>query len=176
MKTDHLSAWEQEEYILNQGTDQQSPQVLRHLAECAPCRAEVARLEHGIATFRSAAVEWSSQCLATRPQPLQSLPLRRLSISAMRWGFAAAVPLVLLLLALLPLHLFHLFHLSSPQITHPAVQISAAQISDDALLEQVDEQVSVAVPSSMESLTHLVSSDNNSGAATAGSKHIVQTN
>ena len=45
------------------------------------------------------------------------------------------------------------------------MQISAAQISDDALLEQVDEQVSVAVPSSMESLTHLVSADN-SGTAT----------
>jgi anti-sigma factor RsiW len=174
MKTDHLSAWEQEEYVLNQGTEQHSPQVLRHLVECAPCRAEVARLEHGVAIFRGAAVEWSSQCLATRPQQLQSVPLRRLSITAMRWAFAAVVPLVLLLLALLPLHLFHL---SSPQITHPAVQISAAQISDDALLEQVDEQVSVSVPSSMESLSHLVSTDNTGTAnAAAGSKHIVQTN
>jgi anti-sigma factor RsiW len=173
MKTDHLSAWEQEEYILNQGTEQQDPQVLRHLAECVACRAEVARLEHGLSIFRSTAVEWSSQCLASRPQQLQPVPLRKLPIAAMRWGFVAAVPLVLLLLALLPLHLFHL---STPQITHPAVQISAAQISDDALLEQVDEQVSVAVPSSMESLTHLVSADNRSGTATAGSKHIVQTN
>jgi anti-sigma factor RsiW len=168
MKTDHLSAWEQEEYILNQGTEQQSPQILRHLAECAPCRAEVARLEHGIAGFRSAAVEWTSQSLASRPQQLQSVPLRKLSISFMRWSFAAVVPLVLLLFAL------HFFHLSSPQRTQPAVQVSAAQISDDALLEQVDEQVSVAVPSSMESLTHLVSADNRT--ATAGSKHIVQTN
>jgi anti-sigma factor RsiW len=173
MKTDHLSAWEQEEYILNQGTEQQSPEVLRHLAECVACRAEVARLEHGVAVFRSAAVEWSSQSLASRPQQLQSVPLERLPITRMRWAFAAVVPLVLLLLALLP---WHLFHLSTPQTTHPAVQISAAQISDDALLEQVDEQVSVAVPSSMESLTHLVSADNNSGTATAGSKHIVQTN
>jgi anti-sigma factor RsiW len=175
MQTYHLSAWEQEEYVLNQGTEQQSPQVLRHLAECAACRSAVAWLEHGVAVFRSAAVEWSSECLATRPQQLQSVPLRKFSITLMRWTLAAAVPLVLLLLALLPLHLFHL---SSPQITHPAVQISAAQISDDALLEQVDEQVSVTVPSSMESLTHLVSADNTSGTASAaaGSKHIVQTN
>jgi hypothetical protein len=79
---------------------------------------------------------------------------------------------VLLVVALLPLHLFHL---SGPAVTRPAVQISA-QLSDDALLEQVDEQVSVAVPSSMESLTHLVSADNNSGASSAGSKHIVETN
>ena len=76
------------------------------------------------------------------------------------------IPLVLLMLALLPLHL------SSPRPTQ------LPQISDDALLEQVDEQVSVAVPSSMESLTHLVSTESSSGAVTAaaGSKHIVQTN
>jgi anti-sigma factor RsiW len=172
MKTDHLSAWELEEYILSQGAEQQDPQVLRHLAECGACRAEVARLEHGVAIFRSAAVDWSSNCLATRPQQLPSVSLRRFSITAMRWGLAAAIPLVLLLLAVLPLHLFRL---SGPAMTHPAVQMSAAQISDDALLEQVDEQVSVAVPSSMESLTHLVSAGNNSGA-TAGSKHIVETN
>jgi anti-sigma factor RsiW len=145
--------------------------VLRHLLECTACRAGVARLEQGIAVFRSAAVEWSAQSLASRPQQLQSVSLRKFSISAMRWGFAALVPLVLLLLALLPLHLFHS---SSRQTAHPAVQISAAQISDDALLEQVDEQVSVTVPSSMESLTHLVSTDNANAAA--GSKHIVQTN
>jgi predicted anti-sigma-YlaC factor YlaD len=173
MKTDHLSAWEQEEYILNQGAEQQNPQVIRHLAECVACRSEVARLEHGVSIFRTAAVEWSSQCLATHSQQLQSVPLRRLPIVAMRWALAAAVPLALLLLALLPLHLFRL---SGPQITHPPVQISAAQISDDALLEQVDEQVSVAVPSSMESLTHLVSADTTSGTATKGSKRIVQTN
>ena len=45
MKTDHLSAWEQEEYVL----DQRTPQMLRHLTECAECRAAVARLEHGVA-------------------------------------------------------------------------------------------------------------------------------
>jgi anti-sigma factor RsiW len=167
MKTDHLSAWEQEEYILSQGAEQQDPQVLRHLTECPACRAEVARLEHGVAIFRSAAVDWSAHCLATSPPRPQSVPLKRFPIVAMRWGLAAAVPVVLLLIALLPLHLFHL---SRPVIVRPAVQMS-----DDALLEQVDEQVSVAVPSSMESLTHLVSADNPS-TATVGSKHIVQTN
>ena len=146
MRTNHLSAWEQEEYLLNQGSEQHSPRVIRHLMECADCRAEVAQLEHGIATFRTAAVEWSSECLATRPRQLPYAPLRKFSISAMRWGLAAVVPLVLLLLAPAPLHLFHF---SSPQVTRPALQISAAQISDDALLEQVDEQVSVTVPSSM---------------------------
>jgi hypothetical protein len=160
MKTNHLSAWEQEEYVL----DQRTPQMLRHLADCAECRAAVAQLEHGVAVFRDAAVEWSAECLAARPRQLQFASRRRLSTPALRWALAAVVPLVLLLiLALLPVHL-----------SRPSRPTS--QMTDDALLEQVDEQVSVAVPSSMESLTHLVSAESSSGAAASGSKHIVQIN
>ena len=161
MNTDHLSAWEQEEYVLEQRT----PQMLRHLTECAECRAAVERLEQGVACFRTAAVEWSSECLAARPEQQQFVSVRRMPAIALRWAIAAMIPVVLLILALVP------FHVSSRP--HPA-----AQISDDALLDQVDEQVSVAVPSSMESLTHLVSTGSSSGAVTAavGSKHIVQTN
>jgi anti-sigma factor RsiW len=164
MKTNHLSAWEQEEYVLNQEPDQQTPQRLRHLAECADCRAAVARLEHGIGIFRSVAMEWSSECLATRPQQLQFVPAGRLPVATLRWALAVVIPLVLLAIALLP------FHFASPRAPHPV-----AQISDDALLDQVDEQVSVAVPSSMESLTHLVSTESSARGA-QGSKHIVQTN
>jgi hypothetical protein len=165
MKTSHLTTWEQEEYVINR----RAPQLLRHLAECAECRAAVARLEHGVGIFRHAGVEWSAQSLATRPQQWATVSSRRLPVHALRWAFAAVVPLLLLVLALIP------FHLSSPRPAQPA-----AAISDDALLEQVDEQLSVAVPSSMESLTHLVSADNGSNSGTAaytrGSKPIVQTN
>ena len=157
MNTNHLSAWEQEEYVL----DQRTPQMLRHLTECAQCRAAVAQLEHGVGVYRQAAVEWSAQSLATRPQPF--VTARRQPAIALGWAMAAMIPVVLLLIALLP------FHLSTPRPPQPA-----AQISDDALLDQVDEQLSVAVPSSMESLTHLVSTG--SGAAAKGSKHIVQNN
>jgi anti-sigma factor RsiW len=165
MRTSHLTTWEQEEYVINR----RAPQLLRHLAECAECRAAVARLEHGVGIFRHAAVEWSAQSLATRPQPWPTISSRRLPVHALRWAFAAVIPLLLLVLALRP------FHVSSPRAAQPA-----AAISDDALLDQVDEQLSVAVPSSMESLTHLVSADSGTNSATAayrrGSKPIVQTN
>jgi hypothetical protein len=162
MNANHLSVWEQEEYILQQSADQRT---LRHLEECAQCRDSVARLEEGLAVFRGAAMKWSSECLAARPAQLRLVPERR--PSTFRWAFAAMIPLVLLLLALLPLHL------SAPRPSRPT-----AQISDDALLEQVDEQVSVAVPSSMESLTHLVSAGTEAGDASSGrgSRHFVQTN
>ncbi len=165
MKTNHLSAWEQEEYVLEQRT----PQMLHHLTECAACRAAVARLEHGVVIFRSAAMEWSSECLATRPQQWQASTGKGFSVLALRWAIAAVLPIVLLAFALVSFH---------PSSTRPVHKVS--NISDDALLEQVDQQLSVAVPSSMESLTNLVpiGDDDESGVATSarGSKHIAQRN
>jgi hypothetical protein len=165
MKTNHLSPWEQEEYVLKQRT----PEMLRHLTECAGCRAAVARLEHGVAIYRSAAVEWSSECLATRPLQFDPSAGRRFPVFALRWAVAAVLPLLLLVFALISFH---------PTSTRP-VRTPASDISDDALLEQVDQQISATVPSSMESLTNLVTTeDRNGSVATSerGSKHIVQTN
>jgi hypothetical protein len=165
MNTDHLSPWEQEEYVL----DQRTPEMLRHLSECAGCRAAVARLEHGVTVFRSAAVDWSSECLASRPQQLNISAARGFPVLALRWAVAAVLPVLLLVFALLS------FHPASTRPVHPA-----SDISDDALLDQVDEQLSVAVPSSMESLTNLVTTESRNGSAVAtsarGSKHIAQTN
>jgi anti-sigma factor RsiW len=162
MNTNHLSAWEQEEYVL----DQRTPQMLRHLTECAECRAAVAQLEHGVGVYRQAAVEWSAESLATRPQ--QFVTARRQPAISLRWAMAAIIPIVLLLFALLP------FRLSNPRPAQPAVAQISDDAGDDALLDQVDEQLSVAVPSSMESLTHLVSTG--SSAVAKGSKHIVENN
>ncbi|HXP11732.1 MAG TPA: hypothetical protein VN828_24710 [Acidobacteriaceae bacterium] len=161
MNTNHLSAWEQEEYIL----DERTPQMLRHLSECAECRAAVARLEDGLGVYRKAAVEWSAESLAARPQQL--LIARKQPLLSLRWAMAAIIPLVLLLIALLP------FRASSPRPVQQAAQVRDDS-RDDALLDQVDEQISAAVPSSMESLTHLVSTGDR--ATAKGSKHLVQNN
>jgi predicted anti-sigma-YlaC factor YlaD len=159
MNTNHLSAWEQEEYLL----DQRTPQMLRHLSQCEECRAAVEQLQQGVSIYRRAAVQWSAESLAAQPQRMPLVPARPQPMLALRWAVAAIVPIVLLLLALFPLHVSH---------SHPVQP--AAQISDDALLDEVDEQLSVTVPSSMESLTHLVSTD--SRAAGKESKHLVQNN
>lgn len=144
MKTSHLSRYEQEEYLL----DQRTPAMLHHLAECSACRDEVAHLQQQLGLFRTTALAYSAHSLAGRPQP--SLAHRRGPSATLGWALAG---LVLLVLGLLPLHLF------TPR---PAPQ--AAAMSDDALLDQVDEQLSVAVPSPMESLTHLVSTESSSKA------------
>jgi hypothetical protein len=160
MNSNHLSAWEQEEYVMEQRT----PGMLRHLTECAQCRAAVEELEHTLTGFRAAAVQLSSQCLAERPQRELVVPVRHLP--PLRWAFAAVIPLLVLILVLLP------FHPSTP--SRPAAHIS---VSDDALMDQVDEQVMVSVPSSMESLTHLVSTGRDShNTSASGSTQLVQDN
>jgi hypothetical protein len=88
---------------------------------------------------------------------------------ALRWAVAAVLPVLLLIFALVSFH---------PSSTRPVR--TASDISDDALLEQVDQQLSVAVPTSMESLTNLVTTESGGESAAAGSargsKHIVRTN
>jgi hypothetical protein len=113
MKTAHLSAWEQEEYVI----DRRTPQMLRHLTECAGCRAAVERLQLGINIFRSAAVEWSSESLAVRPQQLQMVAARRRPAAALRWAIASVIPLVRVVVVLLPLNL------SSPRPAHRAAAL-----------------------------------------------------
>lgn len=165
MKTNHLSVREQQEYLI----DQPVPGVLRHLAECAECRTAVDQLESSVKIFRDAAVMWSAECLAARPRQWQFARARKSTANARRWVMATALPLIFLLCVFLGLHL------TSAPPAH-----TEAKISDDVLLEQVDEQLSVAVPSSMESLTHLVSADGSqrtAAAATAlGGETLVQTN
>jgi predicted anti-sigma-YlaC factor YlaD len=164
MKTTHLSPWEQEEYVI----DRPTPQMLRHLNECAECRGAVEGLERGTALFRGAAVEWSAESLAKRPRQLLVAAGARHPATALRWALAAVLPLVLMVLVLLGLH-------PTPRLVHPVSAINGAS-SDDALLQQVDEQLSVAVPASMESLTHLVSTESGPVSDSGGSKHLVQTN
>ena len=175
MKTTHLSPWEQEEYVI----DRPTPQMLRHLSECAECRGAVEGLQRSTAVFRSAAMEWSAESLAARPRQLLATGARR-PVTALRWAIAAVFPLVLMVLVFLGLH-------PSPRPIRPVVAINTANNEanreanrDDALLEQVDEQLSVAVPASMESLTHLVSTESGSGAGAdvgaRGGKPVVQTN
>jgi predicted anti-sigma-YlaC factor YlaD len=161
MNEQHLSAFEQEEYILGQ----QTPEMVRHLANCADCRAAVSRVEDGLAAFRSAAVDWSEATASIRSWQMPSAT-RFLPVTAMRWAVAGVLPLILMVLALLA------FHNPAPRSTQPV-----ASISDDALLDQVDDQVSVSVPSSMESLTHLVSADGEGGVRSVPrSKGFVETN
>lgn len=160
MKWTHLSTWDQEEYVLGQRT----PAMVRHLAQCSSCFAEVERMERGVALFRESATAWSADNLATHPVRMPAATERHTPAHLWAWAMAA----VLFLLALVPFG-----YQRTRTVTHQAARI-AEPMSDDALLQQVDEEVSVEVPSSMEPLTHLVSTSNSAATAMTGDKRRAQ--
>jgi hypothetical protein len=164
MKTTHLSPWEQEECVI----DRPTPQMHRHLNECGECRGAVESLQRSAEVFRGAAMEWSAKNLAGATRP----------VAVLRWAIAGMLPLVLMVLMFLGIR-------SNSRPVGPVAAISTAgnaakaeANTDDALLEQVDEQLSVTVPASMESLTHLVSAGSGAGGdmRAQGGKPVVQTN
>ena len=159
MRKTHMSNWDQEEYALGQRT----PEMIQHLRECDACRHGVEQLEQGVALFRDSAMEWSAQCVETRLQTTPAFSLKGMKprlMPAMKWAMAA----VLILLVLLPLSRLLLHRPESARIASPASAVAAgdASLGDDALLQEVDEQVSEEVPDSMESLRHLVTTKSGS--------------
>ena len=170
MRWTHMSAWDQEEYALGQRT----PEMVQHLVQCAACRQGVEQLQQGVQLFRTSAMEWSAECSETHPygvpaarEAANARGLPASSMPALKWALAALV----LLLVLLPLMRF----LPKHNVANVTLPVSTAPLSDDALLQEVDQQVSESVPDSMESLTHLVTTKSSADAVNAdreGGEHV----
>jgi len=112
---------------------ERTPEAELHVRECADCAAELDAFARDLALFRDAVRQWQV------PQPV----LRPARVWPMRLALTVAT---LLLVALIPVYRF-----AHPK-AHP--QLTAA---DAALLEQVDVEVSRAVPRPMEPLLELAS-------------------
>ena len=111
----------------------------RHAGECEACSARLDRMESAIAEFRGAVHDWSAAQPASAPHIAWRPPIRRM---ARRWILATASLLMLV---------------SVPAYWHSRQQARAAEIARaDALLEQVDAEISRAVPQTMEPLVNLV--------------------
>ena len=140
----HLSSREVSQWMIGERTPQQE----QHVRQCPECGAEVARMEAALALFRGSVRHWSDRQVRV-PQPLAptrgsraypALPL------PLRWALLAAT---LLVLAALPVY-------RNVQDRQRQAEIARA---DALLLEQVDAEVSRAVPRPMEPLVKLVSWD-----------------
>ncbi len=131
----HLSEREQNEYLMGERT----PPAEAHLAACAECRAATARLQTGLALYRESAVSWAAVYTGRRPAPQ---PRRRGFVHGWAAGCAAAgLAAAVALVSVYP-------HARPAAATPGAAQV----MSDDALLEQVDQQVSGNVPAAMQPL------------------------
>ena len=137
----HLTSGEISQWMIGERTPQQE----QHVRECPECGAELARLEGSIALFRGSVRHWSEgQSRAEPPAIGGILPARRGSgIRPMRWALVAAA---LVVLAAVPIY-------RNARDRQRQAEIARA---DALLLEQVDAEVSRAVPRPMEPLVKLV--------------------
>jgi hypothetical protein len=111
----------------------------RHAGECEECRARLDRMESAVAEFRGWVHDWSAAEPASARDTAWRPPVRNV---ARRWILAAACLLLLVL---------------GPAYWHSRRQSLAAETArGDALLEQVDAEISRAVPQTMEPLVKLV--------------------
>ena len=140
----HLSSRQISQWMIGERTPQQE----QHVRQCSECGAELARLEAALALFRGSVRHWSDQQIRV-PRPLT--PTRRsrgypARPQPLRWALGAAA---LLVLAAVPIY-------RNAQDRQRQAEIASA---DALLLEQVDAEVSRAVPRPMEPLVKLVSWD-----------------
>jgi anti-sigma factor RsiW len=133
----HLSAEHLSDCILGQPT----PDARQHLQDCQACRAEVTNFRGALGEFRGAVRHWSEG----QAQAALAVPAR--PSESRSWMAAHQFALALLLAAVCILGSF---------IWRGGENAPA---SDAVLLNQVDTQVSRAVPSSMEPLMKLVAQE-----------------
>jgi hypothetical protein len=137
-----------------------------HLEGCGDCQAKLAEAREPLALFRTAVVAWSEG------QPAPSLSVEDRSAGFWRswvltnWMPAASVAFAALVLAVFLSH--------SSLWNHSGKQQSAREVpsvSDAALMDQVDQEVSETVPDAMAPLTDLVSWNAETTAVAAPVKH-----
>ena len=140
----HLSSREVSQWMIGERTPQQE----QHVRQCPECGAEVASMEAALALFRGSVRHWSDRQVRV-PRPLaptrgsRGYPARPLPL---RWALLAAA---LLVLAAVPVY----------RNAQDRQRQAEAARADALLLEQVDAEVSRAVPRPMEPLVKLVSWD-----------------
>jgi hypothetical protein len=118
-----------------------------HLLACPQCAAELARLRDSLTLFRDATTAHADQLL--RRIPRVTLPSRsyRPALESAYWVTAAAMGLAVLL----PIKALRQPSLQQPLASTAGIAQADAQ-SDEALLDDVNRDISASVPASMQAL------------------------
>ena len=137
-----------------------------HLQTCAACTEELASLREALALFQQASTDHANHELARlrsldRPA-YPVLPTRRPYSQALFWATASAV----LMAAILPLEMHWQRNLSTPTGAAAVASPNTTE-SDEALLEDVNSDLSRSVPASMQALDDPTGTAGSSSATSA---------
>lgn len=145
----HLTEDQFGELLASSSRTSETSAAEAHLLACEQCAAELASLRESLSLFRHASTAYANDQLRQMPQ--MSIPVRRplLSPAAQTtWAFAAAATF---LIALLPMQPYRQAALQ-PASSTVASTVSPATQSDDALLDDINQEVSASVPTPMQAL------------------------
>jgi hypothetical protein len=136
-----------ERQILAWQLNEQTPGERKHVDECDRCRAEVMTLQGSLSLYRASVHGWS-ESRQVRAGKFAWAPPSRWQMwrrPVLQWASAAALTLAV----------------GAPVYTHRVIEERREQRAqaDQALLEQVDREVSQTIPDTMEPLTQLVQWD-----------------
>ena len=122
-----------------------------HLLACEQCGAELASLRESLSLFRHASTAYANDQLRQMPQ--MSIPVSRPLLTPATqatWAFAAAATF---LIALLPMQAFRQHTLQpQPAAASSVASPAAGSESDDALLSDINQEISASVPAPMQAL------------------------
>jgi hypothetical protein len=143
--------------------EDQSGVVQDHLRACLICSAELKSLRDSLSRFRDASISYASQQSAQLSTRRSSIaPPQQYLTQPLYWAAAAAIVVA----AIFPLSM-NRQRVAAPiaaQTTFTAAHASHTRESDEALLEDIDQELSADVPSPMEPLA-----DPTAGASVAKS-------
>ena len=119
----------------------------QHLAACASCAAELASLRTSLLIFREASISYSEQQLGQLRVNHTPAPHRKTAFQPIYWAAAA----VLCIVAALPITLHRQIPSAPAAVASPSKPVDTSQ-SDEALLEEINQELSAPIPSPMQPL------------------------
>jgi len=143
LSQDQLSMW-----ILGRSTSEE----LRHGRECPECRAELARFETPVSSFRSVMQEWSDQENAPRTEELSALLRRPQATLNSSWRWVAVGAVALLLIGIPTYRRGIDTAVSLPPVINDTTDAKA----DALLMDAVNAHLSRTIPAPMEPIMALI--------------------
>lgn len=120
-----------------------------HLRTCKQCSAELTSMHEALALFRETTSAFAEREFARtrRVQANRLVPAYHSFSPGLAWAAAG----LLVIATALPLSLRHKAP-PAPSASHPAAPAAPAPISDEALLDDINREVSAPIPASMQAL------------------------
>jgi hypothetical protein len=142
----HLS--DEQFYCLLEDSSVATEPTRLHLRSCSACQAELSTMQAAFANLRVAATAYAAAQTPYRAPRAIVAPQKQVWMRRPLWAasFAGAVAVLGILLSLT------LSRQPAPPVQPPAVAQAAPQVSDEALLEGTQRDLSTSVPPSLEPL------------------------